>query len=284
MSQENVEVVRRANAAFNSGDATASLDLWAPDAELRDLGNAPDQARVVNGREAIQKVGELWGAAFEEFSAEIDEYIDGGDFVVCSVRWHGQGKASGASIDLHQFDVYELGGGQIVRGTLGFRTRNDALHAAGLSEAVGVEDNVSIVRAAHPPSGTELTDWFAQGSTTWVDSGEVTSPYAADFEFSVPSIGGPGARDSGRGLPALFETWREWLEPWERYWTEVEEFVDAGNSRVVVLLRDHGRPRGGGAEVVQSAASVWTVDDGRIARIDFYLAWAEALKAARLAE
>lgn len=134
MSNENIEVVRRANAAFNSGDATASLDVWAPDAELRDLGNAPDQARIVKGREGIQKVGELWGAAFDEFSADIDEYIDGDDFVICSVRWHGQGKASGASIDLHQFDVYELRGGQIVRGVLGFRTRQEALEAAGLLE------------------------------------------------------------------------------------------------------------------------------------------------------
>ena len=134
MSKENLEIVRRASAAFNSGDATISFDVWAPDAELRDLANAPDQAGVVKGREAIQKVAELWGAAFDDFSADIEEYIDGDDFVICSVRWHGQGRASGASIDLHQFDVYELRGGQIVSGTLGFRTRREALEAAGLSE------------------------------------------------------------------------------------------------------------------------------------------------------
>lgn len=134
MSQENIEIVRRANAAFNSGDSTSWVDVWAPDAELRDLVNAPDQASVVKGREAIQKVGELWAAAFDEFSADIEEYIDGDDFVICSVRWHGRGTASGAPIDLHQFDVYELRDGQILMGTLGFRTRKEALEAAGFLE------------------------------------------------------------------------------------------------------------------------------------------------------
>ena len=134
MSKENVEIMRRANAAFNSGDATAWVEAWAPDAEFRDLANAPDQVSVVRGPDAIREVAELWTAAFDEFHADIEAYIDGGDFVICAVRWHGQGKASGVSLDLRQFDVYELRGGQIVKGTVGFRTKAEALEAAGLSE------------------------------------------------------------------------------------------------------------------------------------------------------
>ena len=131
MSQENVEIMRRANAAFNSGDATAWVEAWAPDAELRDLENAPDQAGVVKGPDSIREVAELWASAFDEFSADIEEYIDAGDFVICAVRWHGEGKASGVALDQHQFDVFELRGGQIVRGTMGFRTKAEALEAAG---------------------------------------------------------------------------------------------------------------------------------------------------------
>ena len=133
MSRENVEVVRRANAAFNRGDAKALAQAWAPDAELRDLANAPDQASVVKGRDAIQAVEDLWTGTFDEFSADIQEYIDAGDFVVCDVRWHGRGKASGVSIDLRQFDVYEVRQGQIISGTLGYGSREDAFEAAGLS-------------------------------------------------------------------------------------------------------------------------------------------------------
>lgn len=145
-------------------------------------------------------------------------------------------------------------------------------------------DDVAIVKAVHPPAGTELTSLFAEDNAAWARTGETPSPYASDFEFSVPAIGGAEGRTTGRGLPALFEVWRDWLQPWERYWTEIEDFLDAGDGRVVVLLRDHGRLKGGDTELVQRAASVWTVGGDKIARIDFYLAWSEALEAAGLAE
>ena len=42
MSQENVEVVLRANAAANGGDYAGAAAAWHPDAELRDLAHAVD--------------------------------------------------------------------------------------------------------------------------------------------------------------------------------------------------------------------------------------------------
>ena len=132
MSQENVEIVRRANAAFNAGRTDDWLAYWSPDAELQDLANAPDQADVIKGLDAIEEAVRLWTDAFDEFIAEIEEYMDGGDFVLCAVRWRGQGKGSGMSIDLRQFDVYELRQGRFVKGTLGFKTKAEALEAAGL--------------------------------------------------------------------------------------------------------------------------------------------------------
>ena len=128
-------MVRRANAGFNAGDATAWVEAWAPEAELRDLANAPDQASVVRGPDAIREVAELWASAFDEFSADIEEYIDAGDFVICAVRWHGEGKASGVALDQHQFDACSsFEAAQIVKGTMGFKTEAEALEAAGLSE------------------------------------------------------------------------------------------------------------------------------------------------------
>jgi ketosteroid isomerase-like protein len=51
---------------------------------------------------------------------------------------------------------------------------------------------------------------------------------------------------------------------------------------VVVLVRDHGRLRGSEAEVESISASVWTVRDGKIARIEFHTNRSGALKAAGL--
>ena len=134
MSQENVEVVKRANAALNRGDIDAALEEYAPDASVRDLLNGPDQATVVEGIEAIRQAWSLWIEAFDELRADIQEYIDAENAVVCAAHWHGRGKTSGMNIDVDQFDVFEFGDGRIVRTTLGYRSRADALEAAGLRE------------------------------------------------------------------------------------------------------------------------------------------------------
>jgi ketosteroid isomerase-like protein len=134
MSEENVDAVRRGNAAFNDGDVEAFLMLFAPDAELQDLANAPDQSSAVKGRAAIHEVVNLWTAAFDAFRADIEECMDKGDVVICAVHYHGQGTGSGMSVDVHQYDVFELRDGQVVRATLGFRSEAEALQAAGLRE------------------------------------------------------------------------------------------------------------------------------------------------------
>jgi ketosteroid isomerase-like protein len=94
MSEESVEIVRKANAALNDGDLDAFLEALAPDAELRDLANAPDQSGVVKGRAAFREVWTLWTEAFDEFRADIDGYVDRGDVVICAVHWHGRARAA----------------------------------------------------------------------------------------------------------------------------------------------------------------------------------------------
>jgi len=134
MSEENVEIVMRANAALNSGDVDGALEVFAPDAELRDFANAPDQASVVEGINAIRDAMTLWIAAFDELRADIKETLDTGEAVISDVHWQGQGKASGVSVDVRQFDLYELRERRVIRATLGFRSKEEALEAAGLSE------------------------------------------------------------------------------------------------------------------------------------------------------
>jgi len=132
MSEENVEVAKRANAAFNRRDVDAALAFFAPEAELRDLANAPDQDRVVKGIDAIREVWTLWSGAFDQFRAEVEEWTDAGDAVIGAVHWQGRGKASGMSIDVRQFDLYEFSAGKIVRATLALKSKEQALEAAGL--------------------------------------------------------------------------------------------------------------------------------------------------------
>jgi ketosteroid isomerase-like protein len=130
MSQENVEATKLAVAALNRGDFEGVGKLYAADAVLQDLQNAPDQPVTVEGVQAIRQSLDLWAAAFDELRVDIEEYIDGPNAVICAAHWHGRGKTSGISIDVHQFDPYEFREGRVV----GFRFKNEALEAARLRE------------------------------------------------------------------------------------------------------------------------------------------------------
>jgi ketosteroid isomerase-like protein len=134
MSEENVEATKRAIAALNRGDFDGVAEVYAEDAVLQDLQNAPDQPVTVEGVEAIRQILDLWAAAFDELRVDIEVYIDAPNAVVCAAHWQGQGKASGISIDVHQFDLYEFRDGSVVRAVLGFRSKGEALEAAGLRE------------------------------------------------------------------------------------------------------------------------------------------------------
>jgi ketosteroid isomerase-like protein len=85
------------------------------------------------------------------------------------------------------------------------------------------------------------------------------------------------------GLEGLRALWLDWLEPWESYRVEVEDVIDAGDD-AVVLVRDFGRRAGMTVEVSVVGGAVWTVRDGRVARVAFYLNRSEALKAVGMEE
>jgi ketosteroid isomerase-like protein len=131
MSRENIEIVARDSAALNRGDVDEAMQFFAPDAELRDLAGAPDQPGVVKGADAIREAWLLWTAEFDELSDEPEEWIDAGDVVIRRTHWQGRGKASGITIDRHQFDLCELRDGMVVRAIFGLDSIEEALEATG---------------------------------------------------------------------------------------------------------------------------------------------------------
>ena len=58
MSQQNVEIMRCSNEAFNRGDVEAALSYLHPSIEWRDLQHPPDTPEVVRGAAAIREVWE----------------------------------------------------------------------------------------------------------------------------------------------------------------------------------------------------------------------------------
>jgi ketosteroid isomerase-like protein len=133
MSQENVEIVRQANEAFNRGDIERCLAIYADDVEVEDLMNAPDLPSKVHGIEEFRQVVMAWVQEFDGFRIEIVELIDDGDHVVALADYSGKSRA-GVTTHHRQADVYELRNGKVVRATFSYSSREDALEAVGLSE------------------------------------------------------------------------------------------------------------------------------------------------------
>ena len=106
----------------------------------------------------------------------------------------------------------------------------------------------------------------------WSEEGEFHSTFAAS-EGRV-FRGRQRFRDYFDTLDEVFDDMR----------IEVEEVTEAGDDRLVVVLRVSGRGKGSGVNVEQHNGQVWTFVDGKVARIDSYMNRAEALEAAGLSE
>src|SRR6266404_2959940 len=133
MSQENVEIVRRAFEAFNRDGPEAALAELAPDVEWHDLPDQPD-AEVHHGHMGVLAAMEQFLGGFEEYSVQLDEIVDHGERVVACARLIGRGKTSGARFEQRAAgSVWTLRDGFVQR-VVWFETRQEALEAAGLAE------------------------------------------------------------------------------------------------------------------------------------------------------
>jgi ketosteroid isomerase-like protein len=135
MSQENVEVFKRAFDAINRRDADALLSELDPEVEwhsaiLMAMGGTQT---VYRGHEGVREWLRDLYETLSEFQAEYAEIRDLGDRTVAIGRVRARGKASEAEIESPHGTVVEFKNGKGVR----IRTYLDpkeALEAAGLRE------------------------------------------------------------------------------------------------------------------------------------------------------
>jgi uncharacterized protein len=133
MSQENVEIVRRAFDAFARGDLAALFAAMDPVVELEDHDRSLDSPATYRGREGFLEGIALVNEGFEDVRYTPEEFTDCGDRVLVTVRRTGRGSASGASVDERQFHVFDVKSRRIVR-VRAFLEQEKALEAVGLRE------------------------------------------------------------------------------------------------------------------------------------------------------
>jgi ketosteroid isomerase-like protein len=133
MSEENVEVVRGMNGAFNRGDYAAALSALADDVEWHAPSGVSIGEEVYRGRDAVQRGFALWLGAWETYGFETTEILDHGDHVLVIGTQMGRGRGSGVEVSLPTFNLFTLRNGKVIR-MRSFDDRAAALEAAGISE------------------------------------------------------------------------------------------------------------------------------------------------------
>ena len=111
---------------------------------------------------------------------------------------------------------------------------------------------------------------------------EATAEFAhPDIVFEEPPSQ-PGVK-TARGIDDVRATFSAFDEAWEEHRSELEEIRDLGEGEVLTLTVEHLRGREGVA-FSQPCATIYTLREGKIARVRPFWDRADALRAAGLAD
>jgi ketosteroid isomerase-like protein len=132
MSQENVEIVRRAIAAYNQRDFEAMRALNHPDVQVDWSASRGLEAGVYQGKEEVMRFYQNFLDTFEEVNMEPDRFIESGDLVVVPNSAQIRGRDRIETVARSAL-VFEVRSGRLARICLYQETR-EALEAAGLRE------------------------------------------------------------------------------------------------------------------------------------------------------
>jgi len=134
------------------------------------------------------------------------------------------------------------------------------------------QENVEIVRAA--------VDAFNLAR----DAVEAIDEYWTDDVDFRSVEGAVDDRGPIHGKDALRAYVQDWSDTFEDFRIEPVELIDAGEDKVIAVLRASGQAKLSGVETDLTYAVVYTIPDGKIARGREYWNREEALEAAGLRE
>jgi ketosteroid isomerase-like protein len=133
MSQENVEIARRASEALERRDWDGMTDLFDPNVELHGTVGGLEEGKILRGLNQIigafdAELDEAW----DEHRIEPQEFIDVGDRVVVLHREYQRSK-SGVELVVDTASILDVQDGRVVR-IQGYMNSAEAIEAAGLRE------------------------------------------------------------------------------------------------------------------------------------------------------
>src|SRR6476660_762071 len=114
MSQENVEIVQRALAAYMNEDEATLRALAADDMVTSPRPDQPDP-RDHHGYEGLLRPSAEWLEARDDHAIEATRIWGAADFVFVGTQESGRGRISGVPMETESMFVFTLSRGKIVR-------------------------------------------------------------------------------------------------------------------------------------------------------------------------
>jgi ketosteroid isomerase-like protein len=105
------------------------------------------------------------------------------------------------------------------------------------------------------------------------DRGDYSATGWAHPDIEFVAVGGPGP-GTWSGLAGMAEGWREWLNAWEDFRQEADEYRELDEERVLVTFRMRGRGRTSGVDLAQMhplSAGVFHLREGKVSRFVGYI-------------
>jgi ketosteroid isomerase-like protein len=133
MSQENVEIVRAAFAAFEDGGMEAVLRFCDESIEITQPAQLPGVNPRQYGHAGVRESFGIWPEQWADFRVEIVRTAEVNERVLVTTIQRGRGKSSGVEVETQFAFLFTLRDGKIVEWRI-FMTEGDALNAVGLEE------------------------------------------------------------------------------------------------------------------------------------------------------
>ena len=131
MSEENVELARSAISRWNAGERRFPDEEIHPDVVVVSRGVLDTSVR---GRAGLRRYLREIDEQFDEWTSVMEDWHDGGDFVVALGHVRLRGRRSGVAFDQPVGFLFEIRGRQLLRFETFLDDPADALRTAGFSE------------------------------------------------------------------------------------------------------------------------------------------------------
>jgi ketosteroid isomerase-like protein len=133
MSEENVEIVRRAYAALAEQGVEALLAFIDPEFEVTTPPSLASEPDTYRGHDGVRRYFDSFSEVMEGVYFEGREFTAVGDKVLVDTILHARGRTTGIAGVQHAFLVWTVREGMAIRADA-FAEHGQALEAAGLSE------------------------------------------------------------------------------------------------------------------------------------------------------